>query len=80
MHSISRDSIAVYGVQMPKVLLRRRDVQVRVGLSRSEIYRLVSLGRFPRPVPLGERIRAWDADEIEAFVQSRIDARDKAAL
>jgi len=59
-----------------KQLLRLPQVQEIVGLSRSEIYRLISLSRFPRPVPLGERARAWDSDEIREWVQSRINARD----
>lgn len=84
MHTISRDCIAALGVhrmeqQLSKILLRRRQVQERVNLSRSEIYRLMSLGRFPRSVPLGERVRAWDADEIEAWVRERIAARDGVA-
>lgn len=58
-----------------KQLLRINQVRERVGLSRSEIYRLMALQRFPRPIPLGERARAWDADEIELFVQARIAAR-----
>lgn len=62
-----------------KSLLRLPDVRRRVALSRSEIYRLIALGRFPRGVPLGERARAWDADEIEAWIQARIDARDAKA-
>lgn len=64
---------------MAKSLLRRKQVQERIGLSRSELYRLISLGRFPRPVPLGERVRAWDADEIEAWIAERIAARDAEA-
>ena len=62
---------------MTKSLLRRKQVQDRVGLSRSEIYRLISLNRFPRPVPLGERIRAWDSNEIDDWVQGRIAAREE---
>lgn len=62
-----------------KSLLRLPEVRRRVGLSRSEIYRLISLGRFPSSVPLGERIRAWDADEIQIWIQSRIAARDEGA-
>jgi prophage regulatory protein len=62
-----------------KSLLRLPEVRRRVGLSRSEIYRLISLGRFPRGVPLGERIRAWDSDEIQIWIQARIDARDVKA-
>lgn len=61
-----------------KRLVRLWGVRESVGLSRSEIYRLMKLGRFPKSVPLGERVRAWDADEIEAWIQARIDARDKA--
>ena len=63
---------------MAKFLLRIKQVQERVRLSRSELYRLIGLDRFPKPVPLGERARAWDADEIEAWIQERIDARKAA--
>lgn len=64
---------------MAKILLRKKQVQERVGLSRSEIYRLMKLGRFPKSVPLGERIRAWDADSVEAWIQERIAAGSSAA-
>jgi prophage regulatory protein len=60
---------------MGKILLRRRQVQERVGLSRAEIYRLINLRRFPGPVPLGERAVAWDADEIDGWIRGRIAAR-----
>lgn len=63
---------------MPKFLLRRKEVQQRVGLSRSEVYRLIGLQRFPRPVPLGERAVAWDSDEIDGWIQQRINARNAA--
>lgn len=64
---------------MAKILLRRKQVQERVNLSRSELYRLMGVGRFPRSIPLGERAIAWDADEIEAWIQARIAARDARA-
>jgi prophage regulatory protein len=54
-------------------------VRKTVGLSRSEIYRLMALGRFPLPVPLGERARAWDSDEVQAWIASRIAARPTAS-
>lgn len=63
---------------MEKRLLRLPDVRRATGLSRSSIYRLVGLDRFPKPVPLGERAVAWDADEVQAFVRERIAARDSA--
>jgi len=65
---------------MAKILLRKKAVQERVGLSRSEIYRLMKLGRFPQSIPLGERVVAWDADEIEAFIRERIAAREERAI
>jgi prophage regulatory protein len=61
---------------MERRLLRLPDVRRICGLSRSEIYRRLALGTFPRPVPLGERIRAWDSREIARFVEDRIAARD----
>lgn len=63
---------------MEKQLLRLPQVRQIVGLSRSEIYRLISIGRFPRRVPLGDRARAWDADEIQSWVRERIAARKPA--
>jgi len=63
---------------MAKQLIRLPAVRATVGLSRSEIYRLISLGRFPRPIPLGDRARAWDSDEIQGWVRERIAARKAA--
>ena len=62
-----------------KRLGRMPEVRASVGLSRSEIYRLIVLKRFPAPIPLGERAVAWDLDEIQAWIQSRIAARDVVA-
>lgn len=59
-----------------KQLIRLPRVRETVGLSRSEIYRLIGLGRFPRPVRLGERAVAWDMDEIQRFISERIEARE----
>lgn len=62
----------------PRQLLRLPQVCERVGLSRSEIYRLISLKRFPRSVPLGERVVAWSAEEVEAWIEEKIAARKVA--
>jgi prophage regulatory protein len=61
-----------------KQLIRLQQVQAAVGLSRSEIYRLIRLGRFPKSVPLGERIVAWESDVVQAWIHSRIAARDQS--
>jgi prophage regulatory protein len=64
---------------MSKQLIRLPQVRQTVGFSRSEIYRLIALGRFPKPCPLGERAVAWDFDEIQQFVNERIAARGNRA-
>jgi prophage regulatory protein len=60
---------------MGKQLIRLPRVCELVGLSRSEIYRLISMRRFPRQVPLGQRAVAFVAEEIDAWVAARINAR-----
>ena len=54
-------------------LLRLKNVREIVGLSKSEIYRLMPLNQFPKSIPLGERARAWTSESIETWVQSKID-------
>lgn len=61
-------------------LERLPQVIARTQLSRSEIYRKVVLGDFPKPIKLGERASAWPEHEVTAWIASRIAARDSAAL
>lgn len=37
----------------PDFLFRRKEVEKFSGLSSSSVYRLISIGKFPRPVSLG---------------------------
>lgn len=39
--------------------LRRTEVERITGLSRSEIYRRIKDGKFPKPVQVGSRAVAW---------------------
>jgi len=50
-------------------------VQHRVGLGRSTIYRWMSEGKFPKPVPLGGYVVAWDEGDIETWIADRLIAR-----
>lgn len=61
------------------VLERLPKVLARTGLSRSEIYRRIAAGTFPRPVSLGVRARAWNAAEVDNWVADRIAAGDGKA-
>jgi len=61
-------------------ILRRREVERRVGLSRSAIYRRIAEGRFPAPVPTGEgKAVGWLCGEIEDFLAECIAMREQRA-
>lgn len=50
------------------VLLRRKQVEHEVGLSRSTIYQRIKEGTFPVPVKLGLRAVGWRAGDIDRFL------------
>ena len=52
-------------------LLRREEVESRVALTRSSIYRLMRAHAFPEPVKVGPRAVRWLAGEIEAWIADR---------
>lgn len=52
-------------------MLRRRELESWIGLSRSTIYRLMSEGRFPRPIRVGPRAVRWPRTEIETWLRAR---------
>lgn len=56
---------------MTNTMLRRPDVEKRVGLSRSTLYNLMSRGLFPRPIRLSDRAVAWRSSDIEAWMENR---------
>ena len=53
-------------------LIRLPEVQHRVGLGRSTIYRWMSKGKFPKPVQLGGYAVAWGEEDIIAWVESQL--------
>lgn len=61
-----------------KRLMRLPEVCRTCGLSRSEIYRLMSLRRFPRSVLLGQRVVAWPSNLVQAWIEEKIAAREAA--
>ena len=52
-------------------LLRRRDVSKKLGISKTQIYRLISRGEFPAPRKLSERVSVWDESEIDAWLAEK---------
>ncbi len=53
-------------------ILRRKQVQVETGFSRSTIYLRIGQGLFPRSVLLGPRAVGWPASEVAAINAARI--------
>ncbi len=47
----------------------------QVALSRSTIYRLIDLGDFPKPIPLGAKSIGFLSSEVIAWKEQRIAAR-----
>ena len=61
-------------------ILKVKEVAEELNVSVQQIYKLVSKGRFPKPIKLGERGSGWLTSEIDAWLQSRVDARDEEAI
>lgn len=61
------------------VILRRRQVESRTGLSRSAIYAAIQAGTFPAPVSLGAKAVGWPEHEVDAWIAGRIQSSRKSA-
>jgi len=53
--------------QLTDFLLRRREVEQQVALSRASIYRLIKAGKFPAPVSLGTGSVRWKQSDVIAW-------------
>ena len=53
--------------------LRLPQVQAQVGISRSQIYKLMAEGDFPASKKIGTRIAVWLSSDIQAWQQARIE-------
>jgi prophage regulatory protein len=58
----------------PVRLIRRPEVEKRVGLKRPTIYALMKQGKFPRQRKLTANCVAWVEAEIDAWIAERIAA------
>jgi prophage regulatory protein len=52
--------------------LRLPEVRQRVSVARSTIWHWVRLGRFPKPLKIGENCTVWVESEVEAWIAERI--------
>lgn len=61
---------------MPKRILSIKDVLGRVPISRQLLYSWVAQGKFPKQIQISANRVGWDEEEIDAFIQELIDARE----
>ena len=64
---------------MLQKVLKATQVAIYINTCKSQVYKLVKQGRFPKPIKLGERGSGWLTSEIDAWLQSRVDIRDEDA-
>ena len=57
-------------------ILRRRQLEEKLGLSRSSIYQMVSEGLFPKPIKLGRRAVGWRLEDVENWLTTMQEASD----
>lgn len=56
-------------------ILRRKDVELITGLSRSSIYAGIQNGTFPAPIHLSVKSVGWVSNEIDAWIQQKMAQR-----
>ena len=61
-------------------IIRLSEVLANTGLARSTVYKYVAEGCFPKPVSLGDRAVGWVESEVQDWVLSRIEERDRGEL
>lgn len=64
-------------IRKQEALLRKREVLKLLGISNSNFYVFIQKGLIKPGVPIGPRLKGWPASEIQAYIQSCIDARDQ---
>lgn len=65
---------------MSNVLIRLPEVMSRSSLKKAWIYKLISQGRFPKPVKIGARAIAFVENEVDDLINQRIeDSRKEVA-
>lgn len=51
-------------------VLRLKQLENQLNLSRSSIYKMIADGTFPKPIKLGRRAVGWRAEDIEKWLDN----------
>jgi prophage regulatory protein len=54
-------------------MLRRKEVELITGRSRSAIYEGIATGTFPKPIKIGARAVAWPESVIREWINERVE-------
>lgn len=68
MPSSSRSFKSHTGSPFTMRYLRIEDLSIKVGLSRSQIYKLIQNEAFPRQLKIGSRISVWKESDIDKWM------------
>ena len=64
------NTVQCHPSQVADFLISRKTVEKLSGLSRATIYRLIKVGKFPRPLSIGTGAVRWRQSDIVAWQQS----------
>lgn len=56
---------------MTDKILRRTQVEERIGLSRSTLYAMIAEGTFPKPIRIGKRAVGWTESSLNDWLTSK---------
>ena len=62
------------------ILLRTKDVQNALGISRSTVYERMKDGLLPQPVKTSVRANRWPKDEISKLIAAKIAGVDDEVI
>ena len=65
----------VGALRVDRRILRRPEVEQKVGLKRAQIYTLMREDKFPKAIRLGTRAVGWDSVEIDQWILDRLRTR-----
>ncbi|EKO3864752.1 AlpA family transcriptional regulator [Vibrio harveyi] len=64
----------------PNCLMRLKEVMHICGLSRASIYSFMEDGSFPQSVSLGARAIGWRYQDLQNWIQEKIQERDEKLI
>ena len=56
---------------MHEEIIRLKQLQSVIGLSRVTIWRMVRAGKFPPPIPLTETAKGWRRCDVDQWIADR---------